>query len=132
MKVISVGIMFENCEMYTLLPNMFKYLTLQGISETKNINCYQYEDGETLEYKKCKYFSIEIKKEALKNVIGETEKTLKKRLSCLDIISVTLAYDNGYSEEIYVEWTDKSDYINDYQTNKINEYGNMEITIEKK
>ena len=131
MKVISLAIMFENCEIHTLLPNMFKYLSIRDIVKTKNINCYQYEDGEVLEYQKCKYFHIEIKKEALENDIDEFGVTLKTRLRQLDIASIELEYDNGYSEEIYVEWADTSDYRNDYQTNEINEEGNMEITIEE-
>ena len=126
-----LAIVFENCEMCTLQPNMFKNLSIQGITETKNINCFQYEDGEVLDFKECKYFHIEIKKEALENDIDEFGRTLKERLRQLDIASIALEYDNGYSEEIYVEWADASDYRNDYQINNITEEGNMEITIEK-
>ena len=131
MQIEVLAIVFENCEICTLQPNMFKNLSIQGITETKNINCFQYEDGEVLDFKECKYFHIEIKKEALENDIDEFGRTLKERLRQLDIASVCAEYDNGYSEEIYVEWADTSDYRNDYQINKITEEGNMEITIKK-
>ena len=131
MNIEVLAIVFENCEMRTLQPNMFKNLSIQGITETKNINCFQYEDGEVLDFKECKYFHIEIKKEALENDIDEFGETLKERLKHLDITNVCIDYDNDYSEEIYVDWSDVSDYKNDYQINKLTEEGNMEITIEK-
>ena len=107
---------------------MFKYLIIEGITINKRINCYQYENGEMEEYKRCNYFSIEI------NILGLSQQcwitNLKERLQSCDITSIIIIYDD-YEEEIYVQWAEENEYFNKYQHNEINDE-NATIIIEKK
>ncbi|MCI8640325.1 MAG: hypothetical protein HFJ59_00360 [Clostridia bacterium] len=41
MKVKKIKIIFENCEVYTLQPNMFNHLAIEGIKEKLYINSYK-------------------------------------------------------------------------------------------
>lgn len=120
MKTIeSIDMCFENCEKCTLLPYMFRYLIIQGIKENIDINCYQYEDGETNRNKTCEYLEITINEKGLSSITWNG--TLKERLKKFkDIVSVIINYENR-REEIFVTWDEEDDYSNKYQ--KIGEHG---------
>ena len=126
MLVKEIDLCFENLEICKLKPNMFRYLSIEGISINKRINCFQYKDGETQETKRCDYLHIEINKEGLKQKCWE--QTLEERLKGKDIVSIILYYDNNTEEEIYVVWSD-NDYTNEYQKATYTSEGNIEIEI---
>lgn len=129
MEIIeSIDICFENCEKCTLLPDMFKYLIVQGIKENININCYQYENGEMNRNKTCEYFEITINERGLSTITWNG--TLKERLKKFkDIISIIINYKNR-NEDIFVIWNEEDDYSNKYQ--RIEEYdGSIVIKISK-
>lgn len=45
-NVKYIDLVFENCEVARLYPNMFKDLVIENIAKNKKINCFQYENGE--------------------------------------------------------------------------------------
>ena len=120
----KIEIAFENCEICTLLPQMFKYLIINGIKENLDINCYQYTNGEIHKSKTFEEFSITINEEGLNTITWNG--TLKERINKFkDIASIIIYYENT-KEEIYVLWCDKYEFSNEYQS--IEETEN-EITI---
>ena len=113
-KINRIDIVFENCEVCTLLSDMFKYLIIHGIKENIDINCYQYKNGEIHRDKTCEYFSITINEKGLNSITWNG--TLKERLrNFKDIVSVKIYYEDK-DEEIYVTWNDEDDFLNKYQT----------------
>ena len=74
----KIELVFENCEVCTLLPDMFKYLVIRGIKENIDINCFQYKKGELNKDKTCEYFAITINEKGL-NTITWNE-TLRERI----------------------------------------------------
>lgn len=130
MKVRKVRLCFENCEVADLETNMFKNLIIDGITTTQNINCYQYENGEIIQYKKCRFFNIEINEVGL-NIIAEFEnEKLEDRLKTKkDIVSITLYYDNDEEDEIFVKWSETSEYENEYQHCEYTDDGKLKIAI---
>lgn len=125
-KNIDIG--FENCEICTLLPDMFKYLIVNGIKEDFNINCFQYENGEIIKSKTCEEFSIIINKRGLNSITWNG--TLKERLiKFKDIVSVIIHYDKR-EEEIYVPWCEKNEFLNEYQQIEKTEEG-IRVSIKK-
>ena len=127
-NIKEIRICFENCEVVTLEPNMFKYLIINGIKKNIDINCYQYEKGETNENLQCEYFGIEINQIGLEQECWGKEK-LKTRLNRNDIVSVILVFENE-EKDIYVEWCEDNDYTNEYQMNKQYE-DKINIVIQK-
>lgn len=112
---------FENCEVCTLLPDMFKYLVIQGIKENIDINCFQYENGEINKDKTCEYFSITINEKGLNTITWNG--TLRERLKKFkDIVSVIIYYGHRY-EKIYVHWNEEDEFFNKYQTIEETEEG---------
>lgn len=120
-KIEKIELVFENCEVCTLLPDMFKYLLIRGIKENIDINCFQYENGEINKDKTCEYFSITINEKGL-NTITWNE-TLRERIKKFkDIVSVIIYYEHR-DEEIYVPYNEENEYFNKYQTIEETEEG---------
>jgi len=78
-KIQSIDLVFENCEVAKLLPNMFDSLVIEGITENYLINCYQYKNGEVRKNLRCKEFMISINKKGLAQKM-DNEYTLNERL----------------------------------------------------
>jgi len=116
-KIKFIELVFENCEVAILKPNMFKYFRLYGIKDIVDINCYQYNEGEYEQHKTCEEFSIEILPEGLEQVLYIEGITLKERLERhYDITSVEICYDNDQQISYYVPWPEEEDFTNTYQT----------------
>lgn len=128
MKIKSIHICFENCELVELLPSMFKNLIIEEITRNKTINCYQYEDGEAQDMTICRLFTIELNEKGLDKQCWNTK--LRDRLKGNDIVGIDLNYENGTKEEIYVPWNEENEFINKYQKNHFEE-NNATIIIEK-
>lgn len=127
MKVKSINLFFENCEMIKLTTDMFKYLIIEGIKKNKSINCYQYADGETQDMLSCDYFSIEINKKGLNQNCWKTK--LKERLEKNDLVGISIENEDNTQEEIYVLWGNH-DFANEYQKNYF-EKDKVKIVIER-
>ena len=128
-RIRKIELIFENCEIIRLKPNMFKYLFLKGISTDKRINCFQYKNGETQDCKQCKYFHIEINEEGKKVESNLSKKPLNERIVSKDIVGISLYYINNEEETIYVPWNEDDEYTNKYQENRFGSDGKIEIII---
>lgn len=120
----KIEIEFENCEVHTLLPQMFKCLIVNGIKENLDINCYQYTNGEIHKSKTCEEFSITINEEGLNTITWNG--TLKERINKFKDIASIIIYYESTKEEIYVPWCDKYEFANEYQSIEQSE---EEITV---
>lgn len=110
----KIELVFENCEVCTLLPDMFKYLVIRGIKENIDINCFQYKKGELNKDKTCEYFAITINEKGLNTITWNG--ILRERIKKIkDIVSVIIYYGHR-DEEIYVPWNEEDEYSNRYQT----------------
>lgn len=110
----KIELAFENCEVCTLLPDMFKYLVIRGIKENIDINCFQYKKGELNKDKTCEYFAITINEKGLNTITWNG--TLRERLKKFkDIVSVIIYYRHR-DEEIYVTYNEENEFFNKYQT----------------
>lgn len=117
----KIELVFENCEVCTLLPDMFKYLVIRGIKENIDINCFQYKKGEINKDKTCEYFAITINEKGLKTITWNG--ILRERIKKIkDIVSVIIYYGHR-DEEIYVPWNEEDEYSNRYQTIEETEEG---------
>ena len=114
-KIKKIELIFENCEVCILTPDMFKYLVVDGIKEQLLINCFQHKNGEIIREKTCDEFLIEINKKGLEQ---ETlmNISLKERLkNYKDIAGIAILYENDIKDEILVPWCDKYEFLNEYQ-----------------
>ena len=128
-----VDLVFENCEVARLYPNMFKYLVIENIVKNKNINCFQYEKGECWDNLSCSYFAITILPEGYNQKMDWINQSLKERLeSCNDITSIYLTYNTGEEEGFLVPWKEGNEYINEYQTIHEDKFEDNAIQIEIK
>lgn len=131
-KLKRLDIVFENCEVASLEPDMFKYLVIDKISKEYHINCYQYENGEIYECINCEYVSFIINEKGLNTKCGfipEYEEVLKKRIDD-SITHLDLIFDDDTNEYISVPWGGDSDYQNSYCHIKKNKK-EIEIVIKK-
>lgn len=132
MNIKRVDLVFENCEVVTLMPNMFKSLIITGITEQKTINCYQYEDGENQVNQCCEYMSIDINKKGYEQETNWQDTMLITRLmQCNDITSIYLIYEDDTEEQILVPWDEDNEYINKYQRILQLDEENIRIVIER-
>ncbi|MFH2044404.1 MAG: hypothetical protein ABIK92_04585 [Pseudomonadota bacterium] len=126
-KIKYIDIVYENCEIHRLKPDMFSGLIIRNITKEYCINCFQYEKGEVNQFINCTYFSIFINKKGMAHrERGLQRDTLRKRIKDFkDITHVDLFFTNGTNEYISVPWGGDN-YENEKQ--KV-EFGENEISI---
>lgn len=128
-----VDLVFENCEVARLYPDMFKYLVINDIAKNKKINCFQYKNGECCDNSSCSYFAITLLPKGYNKKMDWINQSLKERLkSSSDITSVYLTYNNGEEEGFLVPWKEGNEYINEYQIIHEDEFEDNTIQIEIK
>ena len=128
-----VDLVFENCEVARLYPDMFKYLVINDIAKNKKINCFQYKNGECSDGLSCSYFAITLLPKGYNKKMDWINQSLKERLkSGSDITSVYLTYNNGEEEGFLVPWKEGNEYINEYQIMHEDEFEDNTIQIEIK
>lgn len=125
-KIKRIDIVFENCEVVELKPNMFTGFICDEVIKSYWINCFQYIDGEVNTFLKCRHFAITINKKGLK-AITNCGAVLKGRLDHKDITHIDIIFKRR-TEYISVPW-EGTDYTNDLQKHSIDRYG---LTIEIK
>lgn len=132
-KIKRIDIVFENCEVVELYPDMFTFLICEEINKSYLINCYQYRKGEFIESLLCKYFSIIVNKKGLnqKTKMGKqhTNTYLKDRLKWKDITHIDIIFKNR-NEYIGVPWSG-TEYKNELQTH-IDHKDGLVIEIKEK
>lgn len=131
-KIKQLDIVFENCEVFSLTPDMIDICWFDGLQNNIGINCFQYEDGEVYDYISCEEFVLVINESGMNKTGGfDFETTLKERLNYCDIKHIDIIYhkDNTY---ITVPWEDKNgnEYCNALQHNiNTNKYGKKTLAV---
>lgn len=121
-KLKKLELIFENCDIYTLDPSMIEKLSIRGISDGIDINCYQYTHGETQETKTCSSLVLSINEKGSNSSNSYFNTIFKERKQCLgdrifenDITSIKLHFTNGETRQIYIPWNGDNDFSNAYQ-----------------
>lgn len=128
-KLYKIEFYFENCETASVFePDVERIYVMDA---TRDIECLTGNVRDTIA---CESFHVKLKKTANKRYqsFGMLSKSpLFERIAMYnDIVSVTLIYCDGSSDEIRVSYD--GDETNDLQTTKIDNVGNLDITISKK
>lgn len=121
-KIKQLDIVFENCEVCTLTPDMIYMCILDRIYNNIGINCFQYENGEIYDEIFCDQFMLAINQKGLQQKSGfgdlKDNEVLENRLKYRDITHIDLIYDDGTNDYIGVHWLDdKNEYTNKLQNN---------------
>ena len=128
-KIKYIDIVFENCEVAKVKPDMFIGLVVRGITLEYMVNCFQYKDGEVCDYLTCEFFEIDIKRGLKSKPFGYTNQTLEERITAhRDITHVDIFFEDGSNKYISVPW-DGGDWENENQKTKVSkEYIHIKIT----
>lgn len=128
-KLNKIEFYFENCETASLLAPHVERIYVKGTAKD-----VEYMAGNLRETLACESIHVKLKKSAneLYDSFGRmSENQLFERIAMYDdIVSVTLSYDDGSSDEIRVPYD--GDETNDLQETKTDNEGNLEITIVRK
>lgn len=136
-KIKQLDIVFENCEVFTLTPDMINLCYIDGIKNNIGINCFQYENGEIYDTISCEEVMLII------NEKGASQKgnfdfptspssLLKDRLKFNDITHIDVIYEDDSNTYVMVPWRDKenNEYFNILQHNIITkDYKNTDVII---
>ena len=124
----SIDFTFENCEGFSIEAKHFGYVCIDDIkTRIERIACNAISEMHIA----CKVY-IEIFKEADCDYSCWGMNMMKKFdrfLQFNDITSLTLEYDDGSTEEIWVDYRGEHNEINDIQTTKKSSLGNLYIVI---
>ncbi|OGW44441.1 MAG: hypothetical protein A2Y66_01740 [Nitrospirae bacterium RBG_13_41_22] len=126
-KIKYIHLVFENCDCLKLTPKMFRSLSVNGITESYWINCFQYENGELCYFLHCKDFYITINEKGLKAPFMKGETARDRLLMDNDITHVHIYFKDGSSKDITVPWRG-AHYTNLKQKNEIT-FDCISITI---
>lgn len=132
MKIKSVELALENCEVITIDKELLGFLYLGDLNTTF---CKEYNS--LLETTVCKDFAIEIHRDLSKNketqyLFGQTDderNPIERLLKYQDITQIQINFDNDSSKHYYAHWHDEDEYDNRYQYNKKNDFGDLYIVI---
>lgn len=121
-KIKRLDIVFENCEVCRLTPDMIYMCNIDNIYTNIGINCFQYENGEIYSEMFCDQFMLAINQKGLQQKSGfgdlKDNEMLENRLKYRDITHIDLIYDDGTNDYIRVHWLDdKNEYTNKLQNN---------------
>ena len=124
-KLIMMTLFFENLESVFIRPCNIASFLIDNIVERKVKSWY----SDTVSSNKIASATIVLNNSANEQL--QNGSTVFERLAKYnDITIIDLKYDDGSTEEIYVEWGD-GEYSNEYQTYTIAEQGYFVITINK-
>lgn len=121
-KIKQLDIVFENCEVCTLKPDMIYACIIDKIYNGMSINFFQYKDGEVYNKIYCDEFMLAINKKGWQQKSNfcdfESDKPLVERLKCRDITHIDLIYDDGTNDYISLRWIDgDNEFTNRLQNN---------------
>lgn len=133
MVLTKLVIVFENCEESEIDARDIRDFHCSDISKSITLS----GDGNIIETDFCKDMELVIRKSAKENpvvmagVVGNL--TLFDRINeYRDIVSVEIyTEDNKNSDTIYVPWSEKSDYSNNWQQNYYDMNGDLNILIKR-
>lgn len=132
-KIKEIKLVFENCEVCVLKPNMIKFLFIDNIKVSKATRLS--EDSEIIEILSCDKLTMLINEKGLKQKSQIANKiwnayTLEQRLQMPDVVSIILKYTNKKEEIIDVPWNYDDELENKYQGIK-KDGDNMWLEIKK-
>lgn len=107
-KIKTLNIVFENCEVYSLTPDMINSFLVEDVYRSIGINLFQYEEGEVYEDLTCKNSFISINKKGMEADGGFNDMPLGERLKENDITHYDIIYEDGTSDYIGVPWEDRN------------------------
>lgn len=123
-KIKQLDIVFENCEVFTLTPDMISMCSICGIKDNIGVNCFQYEAGEVYDSISCEELLLVINEKGLEQKSSFEFETyhcpeLKERLKFNDITHIDIIYEDDSNSYIMVPWQDKdgNEYCNALQCN---------------
>lgn len=121
-KIKQLDIVFENCEVCTLKPDMIYACIIDKIYNSMSINFFQYKDGEVYNKIYCDEFMLAINKKGWQQKSNfcdfESDKPLVERLKCRDITHIDLIYEDGTNDYISLHWQDgDNEFTNRLQNN---------------
>ena len=133
-KIKQLDIVFENCEVCTLKPDMIYACIIDKIYNSMSINCFQYKDGEVYNKIYCDEFMLAINKKGLQQkgrfCDFESDEILEERLKSCDITHIDLIYEDGTNDYISLHWQDgTNEFTNRLQRNVFARINNNEYLI---
>ena len=135
-KIERIDVVFENCEVYSLTPDMIVSCGFNHIYKNIGINYFQYEDGEVFNEYNCQEFFLIINRKGEQargsSILSDEKVTFKERIQKgKDITHVDIMYEDGSNQYIQLPWGSISEYTNDYLTMREDKrYGEDQFVIE--
>mgnify|MGYP006993847628 CR=1 FL=1 len=123
-KIKTLDIIFENCEVYILTPDMIDTFYISNVSENIGINLFQFENGEVHSSLSCQDVLLSINKNGMQLKDDIDNMTLEDRLKCKDITHFDIIYEDGSNSYIEVPWENKdgNEFVNKLQNTFYTEY----------
>lgn len=123
-KIKTLDVIFENCEVYILTPDMIDTFYISNVSENIGINLFQFENGEVHSSLSCQDVLLSINKNGMQLKDDIDNMTLEDRLKCKDITHFDIIYEDGSNSYIEVPWENKdgNEFINKLQNTFYTEY----------
>lgn len=118
-QVKYIDIVFENCDVYRVTPDMIVMFSVDHLYSSLGVNCFQYTQGEVYNSLHCKHALLVLNKKAF-NVQGMFEDSaLEERLKWKDITHFDVIYTDKTNDYITVPWQNYNgnEYINALQNN---------------
>lgn len=127
MNVIqSINFGLENCEVIEFQKKHIEIFHIRNISN--RFVGYLLAEEIVL-----KILSMANQPSSIRFGFSEDQLPFERLTRYADITSVGVVYEDGHEEQIYVEWSDKSEYINEYQTSLLDpNTGHLYLVISKK
>jgi hypothetical protein len=139
MQIKKIELVLENCEVFTFNRDEIGHFAMEGITRTIARRASN-SIGDSLI---CAHLSLSLHRKAnTENAdvtkfsegldLEEWAGTPFERIrSSQDLVAVAVTYEDGTEEEIYVDWDLTQHNQNPYQTNVVNHFGDLFITVSK-
>lgn len=120
MKIRKIELVFENCEIISLMPDNIEMLELSNIKKDININYHLYGNNDIHPYY--------VPSEVFLILTGLNNQQMERILSSRDITQIHTY--TRHSHYCYlIEWASDNDSFNAYQTNAKLTGGKLSISI---
>ena len=101
-KIKAIDIVFENCDVYRVTPDMIVMFSVDHLYSSLGVNCFQYTQGEVYNSLHCKHALLVLNKKAF-NVQGMFEDSiLEERLKWRGIRHCDVGYNDKTNDYIPV------------------------------
>ena len=130
-NIENIRLHCENCEVIEIEGRHIGEIQINGL--TQNLRRH---GNEIKYYKTCEYFVLEIHRDANKKYksFGMISDVLlfERIFNTQDIVSITIKYDNGIIDEVYLPYKEKDTFLtNEYQKVYISSVNHLYIICSK-